>query len=158
MPAQRTRAIRASSVVLCVLVGGVVGLGLFTFHYAKGGSYFSSDPTSCVNCHIMREQYDSWQKASHHAHATCVDCHLPHDFLGKYWVKAENGFMHSKAFTLQDFHEPIRARPSSARVVNDACIDCHQALVGDVVGHGGLGQEKLSCVHCHPAAGHGAPR
>ena len=67
--------------LLSASLGAVLGLGLFTFWYAQGGSYFSSDPNSCVNCHIMREQYDSWQKASHHAHAKCVDCHLPHDFV-----------------------------------------------------------------------------
>ena len=60
--------------------------------YAEGASYFSTNPQSCANCHIMREQYDSWQKASHHANAKCIDCHLPHDFVGKYVAKAENGY------------------------------------------------------------------
>src|SRR4051794_142492 len=82
--------------VVCVLAGVIVGLGGYTFHYAAGTSYFSNDPTTCVNCHIMREQYDGWQKASHHAVATCNDCHTPHTFIPKYMVKAENGFWHSK--------------------------------------------------------------
>ena len=85
------------TLLLCAIVGPVLGLGVYTFWYAEGASYFSSDPKSCVNCHIMRDQYDSWQKASHHAHAKCIDCHLPHDFVGKYVAKAENGFFHSKA-------------------------------------------------------------
>jgi nitrite reductase (cytochrome c-552) len=38
---------------------------------------------------------------------------LPHDFVGKYLAKAENGFWHSKAFTLEDF-ENIRKRPASS--------------------------------------------
>jgi cytochrome c nitrite reductase small subunit len=63
--------------ILCALLGVLVGIGSYTFGYAKGGSYFSSDPRACVNCHIMREPYDSWQHASHHAVATCVDCHDP---------------------------------------------------------------------------------
>src|ERR1043165_9435033 len=83
---------------LSMVLGIVLGLGLFTFYYAEGGSYFSSDPRACTNCHIMREHFDGWQKASHHAHAKCVDCHLPHDFVGKYIAKAENGFWHSKGF------------------------------------------------------------
>ena len=80
----------------------------YTFHYAEGLSYFSPDPKACVNCHIMQPQYDGWQKASHHNVAKCIDCHLPHDFIGKYYTKAENGFWHSKGFTLQDFPEPIQ--------------------------------------------------
>jgi cytochrome c nitrite reductase small subunit len=62
---------------IAVLLGVLLGLGAYTFRYAEGLSYFSTDPRACVNCHIMRDAYDSWQKASHHAAATCVECHLP---------------------------------------------------------------------------------
>jgi cytochrome c nitrite reductase small subunit len=55
----------------------------------------------------MQPQFDSWQKSSHHSSASCVDCHLPHEPIKKWIAKAENGFLHSKAFTLQNFHEPI---------------------------------------------------
>jgi cytochrome c nitrite reductase small subunit len=144
--------------IVCVLVGVSAGLGSYTFHYAAGTSYFSSNPAACVNCHIMREQYDGWQKASHHAVASCNDCHTPHALIPKYLVKAENGFWHSKAFTLQDFHEPIRIRPRNALVLNGACIHCHQDLVSEVVGHGTRGNETLNCVHCHASVGHGAQR
>src|SRR5436309_15692973 len=104
--------------------GVVLGLGFFTFWYARGGSYFSANPSACVNCHIMNDQYDCWQKASHHAHATCVDCHLPHDLFGKYLAKAENGFWHSKAFTLEDFHEPIQIGAKNARILKLNCLEC----------------------------------
>ena len=98
---------RTVAVALAVLLGLLAGVGGYTLLYAEGLSYMSADPKVCVNCHIMQPQYDSWQKASHHTVATCVDCHLPHSFIGKYLAKAENGYHHSKAFTLQDFHEPI---------------------------------------------------
>jgi hypothetical protein len=65
--------------------------------------YFSKDPAACANCHIMNSEYDSWQKASHHTVAKCVDCHLPHDFVPKYLAKAENGMRHSYGFTFQNF-------------------------------------------------------
>ena len=68
---------RNAIAVAAVAVGVLGGLGLVTFHYAEGTSYLSADPAACVNCHIMRPQYDAWQKASHHAVATCVDCHDP---------------------------------------------------------------------------------
>ena len=77
----------------------------------------------------MREQYDGWQKASHHARATCNDCHVPQDALGKYVTKAKHGWRHSKAFTLQDFHEPIRIRPEDLAIVNDNCARCHAGTV-----------------------------
>lgn len=143
---------------LSAALGTVLGLGTYTFWYAQGVSYFSSDPRACANCHIMRDPFDSWQKASHHAHAKCVDCHLPHDFVGKYIAKAENGFWHSKGFTLQDFPEPIRIKPKNASILQFNCIECHQALVSDLVDCGAFRDGSNSCVRCHIAVGHGPPR
>src|SRR5688572_15685025 len=76
---------------LSVVMGLFAGIGGYTFRYAEGLSYFSKDPKACVNCHIMQPEYDGWQKASHHTVAVCVDCHLPHAFIPKYYAKAENG-------------------------------------------------------------------
>src|SRR5437660_11390625 len=119
------------ALILCVLAGVITGLGGYTFHYAAGTSYFSTDPLACVNGHSMREQYDGWQKASHHAVATCNDCHVPHETIPKYLVKAEDGFWHSKGFTLQDFPEPIRLRPMSSKILQTNCVRCHHDLVND---------------------------
>ena len=70
--------------LLVGLIGFLFGLGCYTVYYAEGLSYLSNDPKACVNCHIMRDEYEGWQKASHHAAATCNDCHVPHDIIGKY--------------------------------------------------------------------------
>lgn len=145
----------ASMLFLSVLMGIVLGTGGYTVRYAEGFSYLSSDPRACVNCHIMRDEYDGWQKASHHAVATCNDCHVPHALIPKYMVKAENGLWHSKGFTLQDFHEPIQLRPVSSRILNANCIECHQDFVNDILGHGVAGDQTTGCVHCHASVGHG---
>jgi cytochrome c nitrite reductase small subunit len=143
---------------LCIVAGVLLGLGGYTFGYAEGGSYFSNDPRACVNCHVMREPHDGWQKASHHAVATCNDCHVPHDPLGKYLAKAENGFWHSKGFTLQDFHEPIRIKPKNARILQENCLGCHCDVVHEIVALGSAGDASNNCVRCHAAVGHGPPR
>jgi len=142
-------------IAVAVALGACAGAGGYTFYYAEGLSYLSSDPRACVNCHIMREQYDGWQKASHHAVATCNDCHTPHDLIGKYVTKAENGFWHSKGFTFQDFHEPIMIRDKNSTVLQRNCVACHQALVGGLNPHPGDEQAMLDCVHCHRGVGHG---
>ena len=143
---------------LSALVGVMVGQGAYTFYYAHGWSYLSNDPRACVNCHIMRDEYDGWQKSSHHAVATCNDCHVPHDFIGKWLTKAENGYHHSKAFTLQDFHEPIRIRPGNAGVLNENCRYCHREFVREIVAHRVDKFEELYCVRCHDNVGHGPTR
>ena len=65
---------RVLVVVLACTLGVAFGIGGFTFRYAEGFSYFQTDPKACVNCHIMRPQFDAWQKSSHHAVAVCVEC------------------------------------------------------------------------------------
>ena len=148
---------KAPPLFLAGMVGVLGGLGLFTFDYGEGLSYFSSDPRACANCHIMREQYGSWQHASHHGNATCVQCHLPHATVPKLWAKALNGFNHSKAFTLQDFPEPIRIGPRNAAILQENCLACHGELVSELVhGSASTDADAVQCVHCHRGVGHGA--
>jgi len=83
-------------------------------------------------------------------------CHTPHDLVGKYFIKAENGYSHSKALTLQDFPEPIMIRPRDARVLQGTCIDCHRDMADTVLGHGDTEDGgAATCARCHAAVGHG---
>jgi cytochrome c nitrite reductase small subunit len=152
------RAVTMPGTLLAILIGLTLGLGGYTFWYGEGLSYISDDPRTCANCHIMRDHLDSWQKSSHHAVATCNGCHVPHDFFGKWLSKASNGFWHSKGFTLQDFHEPIRITPGNARILQQNCIDCHGEVVHDIATLGSAGHVDNNCVRCHASVGHGPVR
>lgn len=143
-------------IVFSVVIAGVfIGLGVYTFGYGEGLSYFSKDPAACANCHIMQSQFDSWQKASHHTSATCVDCHLPHPVIPKLLAKADNGFWHSKGFTFQDFQEPIFIRKGNMRILQENCMHCHEDFVHDILPGTELDPQDFSCVHCHASVGHG---
>jgi cytochrome c nitrite reductase small subunit len=143
------------AVFAAVGLGILLGLSAVTFRYAEGASYLSADPAACANCHIMQPQYDSWQKASHHTVATCVECHLPAGFVGKYFAKAENGWNHSKAFTLQNFHEPIVINQKNSNILHRNCLRCHADLVH---AQGGADDGATPrCVRCHASVGHGEP-
>jgi len=134
-------------------IGLAVGTGVFTFVYAKGASYLSNDARACANCHVMQEEFDGWVHSSHHAVATCNDCHTPHNLLGKYATKARNGFWHSFHFTTGDFHEPILIKTRNREIVEHNCRGCHESLVaGMTAGH--PDSHDLSCVRCHGAVGH----
>lgn len=155
------RSLRLSAVALAALLGVLAGSGAFTFHYGEGLSYFSGDPQSCVNCHIMQPQYDSWLKSSHHAVATCADCHLPAAFPANLISKSDNGFFHSWAFTFQDFHEPIVMKPRNRRILEQNCRHCHEPIVDEMLTHHRAlrGDDHISCLHCHADVGHtGRPR
>ena len=140
------------------LAGVAMGLGLFTFGYARGYSYLTNDPQACANCHIMSEHYAAWMKGSHHAVATCNDCHTPHDMVGKYAVKARNGFWHSFYFTTGGYPDPLRITEGNRQVTERACRYCHDRIT-EAIDHaaqpGGAPQaEPLSCVRCHRHVGH----
>lgn len=140
-------------IAITVAIGVLGGLGLFTFNYAEGGSYFSNDPNACVNCHVMREQFDSWNHSSHKEVAVCNDCHTPHDPIRKYAVKGINGWNHSLAFTLGDYPSNIQIREFNADVVQENCVDCHEALVSQIVTDAAH-DDSLDCVACHGNVGH----
>jgi cytochrome c nitrite reductase small subunit len=144
------------ALLLGALLGVAVGVGAYTFGYARGASYFTNDPAACANCHVMSEQYDGWRKSSHHAVAVCNDCHTPPGFLPKYFTKASNGFWHSFYFTTGDFPDPIRIRPRNREVTEAACRKCHQDIVEAIdVAHGAArGQERAECLRCHNSVGH----
>jgi cytochrome c nitrite reductase small subunit len=147
------RRIGVLAIAVALPLAALSGLGAFTFGYGEGHSYLSNDPRACANCHVMQDHFDSWLASSHARVAVCNDCHLPHDFAGKWVTKADNGFFHSLAFTLGDFHEPIRIKPRNRRVTQGACIACHHDFVHQML-PARPGGDMLLCVHCHGDVGH----
>jgi cytochrome c nitrite reductase small subunit len=135
-----------------LLLGGIIGLGGFTFAFAEGASYLSNDPNSCINCHIMREVFDGWNNGSHKAVAVCNDCHTPHSFVPKWLVKGLNGWNHSVAFTTNNFHEPIRITDLNRTVARDNCIYCHGDMVV-AISHEDS-ESPTDCLRCHSGVGH----
>ncbi|MFD1321645.1 cytochrome c nitrite reductase small subunit [Micromonospora sonneratiae] len=149
-PRKRGGAVRS---VLAVLLGVALGLGLFTFGYADGASYLGDDPATCANCHVMKENYNSYLKSSHGKVATCNDCHTPHNLVGKYVTKAQNGFSHSLAFTTQRFPDEIQITKRSLKVTEGTCLSCHKDVVTGIQATRSHDQ-KISCVECHRTVGH----
>lgn len=142
----------ALSLFMTVALGVLLGIGVFTFGYGQGASYLSNDPQGCANCHVMQDHYNSWQNSSHRHVAVCNDCHLPHHPVGKWVTKADNGFFHSLAFTLENYHDPIQIKPRNSRVTQQSCLHCHAELVHPILS--AAGGEALSCTHCHSDVGH----
>jgi cytochrome c nitrite reductase small subunit len=143
-----------------LLLGSAAGIGSYTFVYAKGYSYLSSDPAACANCHIMSEHYSAWMKSSHRSVATCNDCHAPHDnVVAKYANKAANGFLHSYGFTTGNFPDPLQIRGFNKEVTEAACRNCHvvtetiATTAHSQIAGGGRDQE-ISCLQCHGSVGH----
>ena len=152
-PANRKRS-HAPFIVAAAAIGIAIGLGAYTFAYAKGTAYLHDDPAACGNCHVMRDHLAAWGVSSHHTVAVCNDCHTPKGFVAKYMTKALNGYHHSVAFTSGKFPDPIRITPRNAEIAEAACRKCHTELTSQIDPSHGHGNAALSCVRCHPDVGH----
>jgi cytochrome c nitrite reductase small subunit len=154
-PSWPPRGLRGSTVpvFLAVIVGITLGIGVFTFGYARGGSYLTDDPAACANCHVMRDQHQGWMKSSHRNAAVCNDCHTPPGTVPKYYTKALNGFLHSWAFTTGFFPDDIIITGRNHRVTEKSCLKCHEDIVMGI--RGGRGhRDDVSCIACHRTVGH----
>jgi cytochrome c nitrite reductase small subunit len=138
------------AVLLAAALGVAAGLGGFAFVHGKGTSYLRSDPAACANCHVMQSHFEGWQKSSHHAVATCSDCHIPATLIAGKMVKATNGFRHSLAFTTGGFPDALRARPQDHAVLEQQCRHCHAEFLL-AMPHG---SDDISCIRCHNSVGH----
>jgi cytochrome c nitrite reductase small subunit len=148
----RTRVIL---IVAGVVVGIAVGLGGYTFVYAKGYSYLTNDPAACANCHVMTEYYSGWMKGPHRSVAVCNDCHAPHHFFGKYATKATNGFWHSFYFTTGHYPDHLEIKPRNRQITDAACLHCHAEITEAILSSPAHGQQgRTSCVRCHWDVGH----
>jgi cytochrome c nitrite reductase small subunit len=144
---------RLLALSLSVVIGLAVGIGGFTFVYAKGASYLTNDAAACANCHVMQDYYSAWIKSSHRSVAVCNDCHTPPGLLAKYATKASNGFWHSFAFTSGRFPDPLRIKPHNYQIAQQACQKCHLDIVQAIEGPH-RSESALDCIRCHGAVGH----
>jgi cytochrome c nitrite reductase small subunit len=139
--------------LFAIVAGLLIGVGLYTFGYARGASYMTNDPAACANCHVMQEQYQGWMKGSHGKVAVCNDCHTPPGFIPKYFTKALNGFFHSLAFTTQHFPDHIQITGRNFRVTEKACLKCHEDIVAGIRQNRGH-RSDVACISCHQTVGH----
>jgi len=145
---------KALLIGVAMLIGVMIGIGGFTFVYARGFSYLTNDPEACANCHIMDEHLNAWQKSSHHSVAVCNDCHAPHNLIGKYATKARNGFWHSFYFTTGNFPDPLRITPANREITEHACRYCHAEITQAIDPPDAHRSEQIRCVRCHRHVGH----
>jgi cytochrome c nitrite reductase small subunit len=138
-----------------VFAGILVGIGSYTFVYAKGYSYLTNDPRACANCHVMQDHFDAWTRASHRSVAVCNDCHTPPGLIPKYVTKAQNGFWHSFYFTTGRYPDPLRITRRNQEVTEQACRKCHSELTLAIdPSHVDGGRRGLTCSSCHNDVGH----
>ena len=144
-----------------ILLGIIVGLGLFLFRISNAASYLSDKSETCINCHVMNPQYATWNHSSHREVANCNDCHVPHDnVFNTYFFKAKDGMRHATIFTLRAEPQVIFIKDAGKKVVQQNCVRCHERFLTDNLAISNLSHLKTDrtgrqCLECHRETPHG---
>jgi len=118
---------RRWQIAACVCIGVAVGVAVVVGRVGNATSYLSSDPMTCMNCHVMGDAYASWQRGSHANVAKCVDCHIPHgNPVATLAFKAIDGMKHSYVFTAGTMPQVLRLSDGAKPVVKANCLRCHR--------------------------------
>ena len=128
----------------------VLGVGMVTTEFT---TYLGDDPTTCNNCHVMDAVYEGWYHAGHQAWANCTDCHVPHSFIPKYFMKAKSGFNHVRHFTFGTIPDPIRAKAGDRQ---NHPGQLYPLPCGDGFRHRGRANGRRTLLFdCHRSVAHG---
>lgn len=119
-------------VPMLVVSGVIIGFVIILLNISNAFSYLNEKPETCVNCHVMNSLYASWNHSSHREQANCVDCHMPHDFIGKYYVKARDGMKDVYKFTLRMETDVPHASDETKEIIQNNCIYCHKTMMKSV--------------------------
>ncbi|MCX7880054.1 MAG: cytochrome c nitrite reductase small subunit [Ignavibacteria bacterium] len=144
-----------------ILSGVLIGTISLIIYLSKFFSYFSDEPSACVNCHIMTPHYATWYHSSHRERATCNDCHIPHEnFIESMWFKFNDGLRHATVFTFGTYPQVIRIKKTGENVVQKNCFRCHLNQVTPINSETKLFQNKFAesgklCWSCHREVPHG---
>ena len=137
----------------------------------------SSQNVFCYSCHLKMDTIVQEYKASphygdeHHVKATCAECHVPNDFVGKMEVKikalADVYYMLDGRITKENFEQQ---RPRLAKIVwkdmlaDDSanCRHCHQGKNFDLekqpqrarLNHQQMKKRGETCIDCHMGIAH----
>jgi len=144
-----------------ILLGIFTGLGFYIMKISNAVSYLSDDSKVCINCHIMRPQFATWERGSHGRVASCNDCHVPHNnFINKYYFKAKDGLRHASMFTLRLEPQVIEIKDAGKNAVQENCVRCHTNQIHPVslrslTAKGITDDSEIYCWHCHREVPHG---
>jgi cytochrome c nitrite reductase small subunit len=103
----------------------------------------SENSRFCINCHVMQAEYEAWMHSGAHRRKMCVDCHLPNENRGVYYLwKSIDGLKDVAVFYSGQVPDRIKISSHGIKVLQSNCIRCHETTVM-------LMDTKRKCWDCH---------
>ncbi len=162
------------------MAAGVLGTALFLVVFFQGVA-FTNTMEFCTSCHSMTFPYEEYKKSAHFKNsvgvqATCVDCHVPHDYpdllIAK--VMAAKDVYHEILGTVNTKEKFEEHRLQMAKAVwakmekrgSKECHACHQLTDMVIEDHGRRARRKHKeaikdgkhCIQCHKGVVHELPK
>jgi len=162
--------------VLGIALGGAGVIGTQVAVHATGTNEF------CLSCHEMTTARDEYHETAHYSNRTgvragCSDCHIPHAYPEKLWVKALSGtkdiFGHLTGVI--DTPEKFEAKrlgmatSEQARMLKNRsaeCRYCHDTAAMNPakqksfarIAHMDARKAGQTCIECHQGIAHNEPK
>ena len=166
-------------IIVLLLIGIFVGAGLLLA--TDSVVEFTGTDEFCISCHELQIAYDEYTETAHFANrsgvrAGCSDCHVPHDYPDKLFVKAARlwDVVDHLRGTIDTREKYDARRLEMARAVwarmeaNDSaeCRSCHTLSnmakpsqnSHAAKAHSRAARADITCVSCHRGTAHVAPR
>lgn len=144
----RTRVFLVAGGALALLV--VVALSY--------GFWYTSQPSFCSNCHVVKQDHLSW-KNSVHAEVSCNTCHFP----GTFGVFKQKASLVRETFVYFTgaYQKPLNINSQLSKKIDDeGCLKCHtpKRIVTPrrtlVMNHNIHLEKGVNCTTCHNRVGH----
>lgn len=149
-PEREKRKLTLKDYLVIMEITGVIILLL-----VSAGLTYTSTPSFCKTCHVVREEYKMWKK-SPHKNVGCLACHQRPGALGFLARKAELA-RETVLYITKSYQSPI-----VGEVTNTACYRCHKGIEDkDVVrytikvSHKEFLARGDKCTNCHNTVAHG---
>lgn len=133
---------RLPKIIFAIVVLAAAG-GFFVMFGPPKLMAKTESPDFCASCHVMESQYEAWFHTGAHRSIKCIDCHLPHENIGAYYVwKSIDGMKDALVFYSGKVPETITLSGHGEKVVQTNCIRCHETTVEKI-------DPERMCWQCH---------
>lgn len=117
--------------------------------------YYTSQPSLCKSCHIIKADYQSWTESSH-KEVGCLTCHSKPG-ITSFLTESIKRLNYLAYYVKGSYRRPLKAEVS-----NEACLRCHEetrqgTLVSRTIriSHQEIISGGYFCTDCHNTVAHG---
>ena len=134
--------LRSKKIIFAIILLGAAG-GFFVMFGPPKLMARTETPDFCASCHVMESQYEAWFHTGAHRSIRCIDCHLPHENIARYYTwKSIDGMKDVFVFYSGRVPEMITLSKHGEKTVQSNCTRCHASIVEKI-------DQTRNCWECH---------